>query len=92
MRLVRMRRTNCKKFFFTALTIGVCNFSFLFYRAWSSKMRLSRMRRANCTIFFLTTLTIGVCYFSFLFYRAWSIKMRLAQMRPDTLQAIFSPL
>ena len=71
MRLVRMKRANCKRFFFTALTIGVCNnCSLLFYRAWSSMMRLERMKRANGKRFFLTALTIGVCYCSFLFYRA----------------------
>ena len=30
MRLVRMKRANCKRFFFTALTIGVFYCSFLF--------------------------------------------------------------
>ena len=62
MRLVRMKRANCKRFFFTALTIGVCYCIFLFYIAWRSKMRLVRMKRANCKRFFFTALTIGVCY------------------------------
>ena len=52
MRLVLMNRANCKRFFFTALIIGICYFSFLFYRAYSSKMRLARMRRTNCKRFF----------------------------------------
>ena len=62
-----MKRTNCTRFFVTALTIGVCYCSFLFYRALSSKMRLVRMKRANCKRFFIIALTIGVCYCSFLF-------------------------
>ena len=70
MRLVRMKHAYCTIFFFTALIIGVCYCSFLFYRAWSSKMRLVRMNRANCTIFFFTALIIGVCYCSFLFNKA----------------------
>ena len=31
MRLVRMKRANCKRLFFTALTIGVCYFSIDLY-------------------------------------------------------------
>ena len=69
MRLARIKRTNCTRFFVTALTIGVCYCSFLFYRTWSSRMRLARIKRTNCTRFFVTALTIGVCYCSFLFYR-----------------------
>ena len=67
MRLAGMNRATCKRFFFTALTIGVCYCSFLFHRAWSIKMRLARMNRANCKRFFFTALTIGVCYCSFFF-------------------------
>ena len=66
MRLVRMRRAYCKRCFFIALTIVVCYCSFLFCRAWSSKMRLVRMKRANCKRFIFIALTIGVCYCSFL--------------------------
>ena len=67
MRLAQMKCANCKRFYITTLTIGVCYCSCLFYIAWSSKMRLARMKRANCQRFIFTALTIGVCYCSFLF-------------------------